>query len=267
MLGVAPTDYRIRYDLPLHANVRDAEATRHALQSFLTDTSYLTGEMGVFGVSGQNQIFTAVPIAQRLAVLTGTTYHNVIYPVITSPAEVQQTSKPSWWDGFVARQSLFGGIEDWSVKIGLASRSAPVAEIVDHPEGKAAHAQAAIRLRASTALPAAELAEVLRVSREAFQRWIGGGAIKPANEMQLFYLETVVRDAVRRLGTGPFQAWLRSPLAVAEGSTETPLGLLKAGRFDEFHRMVVQLPDSEPVVDGQVVALRYRSKEPEEDEG
>jgi len=144
-----------------------------------------------------------------------------------------------------------------------AAGTAVVAEQV--PVEPPSHSVAAKNLRDMTGLSAGELAAMLGVSREAYQRWLGGGAIKGLNEEHLRYLYGLMAEGQRRIGRQGLSAWLRTPVHLASQVSETPIGLLNKGLFTAVHSLIVELPDPNPVVDGRYVALRKMLKE-EEDE-
>ncbi|MGW8746052.1 hypothetical protein [Streptomyces sp. NPDC055794] len=71
----------------------------------------------------------------------------------------------------------------------------------------------------------------------------------------------MVADLVRRLGSVPeARVWFQTPLH----SGETPGELLIRRRWSELYRVVTEVPDSEPLVDGVRVALLAPVAEEEE---
>jgi hypothetical protein len=120
------------------------------------------------------------------------------------------------------------------------------------------HAAAARGLREMTGQPDAKLGPALGVSRVSFSRWATGGPISSMHRSRLFYVHTLAKDAIRRLGKDEFQSWLVTPIDVRAGEAAVPLDLLERGWYDDVHRLIVELPDPEPIVDGEHVALRRR---------
>lgn len=125
------------------------------------------------------------------------------------------------------------------------------------------HEALAHQLRTLSGLPASDLAAMLGVTRESFQRWLSGGPIKPTNENHLRYLCGLMLEAKRKLGVEGLASWLRTPVEL-DKSDRTPLDLLKAGLFGPVHAAIVKLPDPRPIVDSRVVGL-HKLIEPEED--
>ncbi|MEU2875339.1 helix-turn-helix transcriptional regulator [Streptomyces sp. NPDC007070] len=123
------------------------------------------------------------------------------------------------------------------------------------------HARLAAELREATGLSAAKLAAAFGVTREQYSRWVNGASISDARHGQLRYLHTVVADLVRRLGSvSEARVWLHTPLH----SGETPGELLTHRRWGDLYRLVTEVPDSEPLVDGVRVALLAPLTEEEE---
>ncbi|MFH9553293.1 helix-turn-helix domain-containing protein [Streptomyces sp. NPDC017435] len=141
------------------------------------------------------------------------------------------------------------------------------------PEIKAAppHARLAGELREATGLSAGKLASAFGVSREQYSRWVSGAPISDMRHGQLRYLHTVVADLVRRLGSvSEARVWFQTPLR----NGEAPCELLIGRRWSELYRVVTEVPDAAPVVDGVRVALlaplaeeEDNPQEPEEADG
>ena len=108
-----------------------------------------------------------------------------------------------------------------------------------------AHSHAAKRLRDCADLTASEIADIFGVRRETVQRWIGGGPINRHHAAALNFVDVLFREAIRRIGRAELENWVRMPaMSAPADSPKSPLDLLRAGRFDEVHRLVVSLPDS-----------------------
>jgi len=119
------------------------------------------------------------------------------------------------------------------------------------PESPSIQARLCQELRDLTGLPAATLGVALGVTREQYQRWLKGKAISTPRQGQLIYLHTIAADVVRRLGKEKGHLWWRTPIV---GSV-TPEKLIQNRLVDRVHRLVVEIPDSAPVVDGIMVGL------------
>lgn len=137
---------------------------------------------------------------------------------------------------------------------GVVSRQSAVVELVRAP--LPGHAQAAKRLRDSAGLTASEVADVFGVRRETVQRWLVGGPINRHHATALNFVDVLLKEVVRRIGAERLRDWLRTP-SMSVGKLQTPLDLLRNGRFDDVHQLVVSIPDTEGFVGDTVVAL-YR---------
>ncbi|MFJ4755445.1 helix-turn-helix domain-containing protein [Streptomyces sp. NPDC088763] len=136
-----------------------------------------------------------------------------------------------------------------------------LAEKTEKMDAAPSHARLAAELREATGLSAAKLAAAFGVTREQYSRWVSGASISDARHGQLRYLHTVVADLVRRLGSvSEARVWFQTPLH----SGETPGELLIRRRWSELYRVVTEVLDSEPLVDGVRVALLAPVAEEEE---
>lgn len=127
---------------------------------------------------------------------------------------------------------------------------------LDEPRSPLPHHAAATRwLRETADLTASEIAEVFGVRRETVQRWIGGGPINRHHASALNFVEVIFREVVRRIGNDELKNWVRRPAISGAEEPQSPLDLLRAGRFDDVHRRVVQLPDSTGQIGDTELAL------------
>lgn len=116
------------------------------------------------------------------------------------------------------------------------------------------HGKLASELRELTGLPATSLAKALGVRREQYQRWLKDWPISDIRHGQLIYLHTIASDASRRLGSKEARVWWRTPA----GNGQTPQSLLTQRRIDLIYRLVSELHDDQPEVDGTLMGLRVR---------
>lgn len=147
---------------------------------------------------------------------------------------------------------------------GVQSSREPDEKIPEEVSAPPAHARLAAELRESTGLSAAKLAAAFGVSREQYSRWVGGASISDARHGQLRYLHTIVADLVRRLGSvSEARVWFQTPLR----GDETPGELLIGRRWSELYRVITEVSDPEPLVDGVRVALLAPMADEEENLG
>jgi hypothetical protein len=135
---------------------------------------------------------------------------------------------------------------------GVVSRGSAVVEPVK--PALPAHAGATKRLRDGAGLTASEIADVFGVRRETVQRWLAGGPINRHHATALNFADVLLREVARRIGQDQLGDWLRMP-SMAAGKLQTPLDLLRSGRFDDVHKLVVSLPGASEGVGETVVAL------------
>lgn len=144
------------------------------------------------------------------------------------------------------------------------SKKQPAETDPKETESAPPHARLAAELRETTGLSAAKLAAAFGVSREQYSRWVGGAPISDVRHGQLRYLHTIVADLVRRLGSvAEARVWFQTPLR----GGATPCELLIGRRWSELYRVVTEVPDPAPLVDGVRVALLARLAEEEENPG
>ena len=106
-------------------------------------------------------------------------------------------------------------------------------------------------LKDMTGLSAATLGGSLGVTREQYQRWLAGTPISTVRYEQMVFTHTVVSDVARRLGIEAAHVWWRTPI---DGAT-TPADLLARRRLDDVYKLVLAVPDAQPVVDGVLQSL------------
>jgi transcriptional regulator with XRE-family HTH domain len=190
-------------------------------------------------------------------------------PTTTMPSEprAERRALAAAILAFIVSLSLtagqLGASERFQPQTEAAASKLSVVSDTEAETSEAPHAAAARELRDMTSLSAADLAAIIGVTRESYQRWLGGGSIKPLNESLLYYVRAILRDAVRRLGQARMNEWLRAPVEVSHSSV-SPLDMIRAGRVDEVHALVVRLRDPRPIVNDQVVALQ-RAEDDTED--
>ena len=138
------------------------------------------------------------------------------------------------------------------VGAGAPVMSVALADPIDEAAGEQpSHARLAREVRQMTDLPTASLASAVGVTREQYQRWLKGSPISNIRHGQLIFLHTIAADLSRRLGADPAHVWWRTPI---EHST-TPEQLLRRRRLDEIHRLILAVPDRQPIVDGVLQTL------------
>jgi len=113
------------------------------------------------------------------------------------------------------------------------------------------HARLAQDLKDMTGLSAATLGCSFGVTCEQYQRWLAGTPISTVRHGQLVFTHTVVSDVARRLCVEAAHIWWRTPI---DGAT-TPADLLARRRLDDVYRLVLAVPDAQPVVDGVLQSL------------
>jgi len=116
---------------------------------------------------------------------------------------------------------------------------------------KPSHTRLAQDLKDMTGLSAATLGGSFGVTREQYQRWLAGKPISTVRHGQLVFTHTVVSDVARRLGIEAGRIWWCTPI---DGAT-TPADLLARRRLDDVYKLVLAVPDAQPVVDGVLQSL------------
>lgn len=131
-----------------------------------------------------------------------------------------------------------------------------------NPATETTHTRLAHELRDLTGLSAKSLGTAVGVTREQYQRWLAGRPISDTRHGQLVYLHTMAADVARRLGDQA-RLWWKTPTE----SGRTPEELLTQRLGDTVHRLVTQIPDPHPTVNGVLVGLPAQMIDDDEGDG
>lgn len=97
---------------------------------------------------------------------------------------------------------------------------------------------AARHLREISGLTAAQIGELLDITRESFSRYLSGAIVPTAeNEQRIYFMSAFVADVAHRVTN--VKSWLLTP---ATEDLESPYELLRAGHFEAAKTLAIALP-------------------------